>query len=155
MSVLGDWLARRQRERARGEQPPWLDPARYSGPESYAVALAWYHVPADRARELLRAAIHRWERESLENWQATERRQRAADAHEARVTGATAAAERLLRDVGWREEEEPGGELMPPPRDNTSFMGPWLPPPDGIYQRATLLRDPLLDGPRDDQGRLT
>ncbi len=72
MSVLGDWLARSQRERARGEQPPWLDPARYAGPESYALALAWYHVPADRARELLRAAIRRSEQETLENWQATE-----------------------------------------------------------------------------------
>ena len=146
MSQLGDWLARRQRDRARLERAPWVDPAACDSVETYAYRLMWAGVETEEARELIRAALDRQRREAEADWEQVQRRRQAAERYEARRDAAALAAGKLLREAGYTD---PDGELEPlpasPRSSGPSMLGAWTPELD--RQDATMDHDPLFDGP--------
>jgi hypothetical protein len=93
------------RPRAGAGAPADLDPGHYLSPEAYAFGLMRAAVPTDRARELIRIAVRRYEAqeagESLESAtirQRSERRWAQAEAN-------AIAGRALLRDVGYLDPE--------------------------------------------------
>ena len=146
MSQLGDWLARRQRDRARLERAPRVDPAACSSVEDYAFQLMMAQTPTEEARELIRAALDRQRREADQDWERVQRRRQATERHEARRDAAAIAAGKLLREAGHVDPDEELEPLPAPPRSSgPSMLGPWVPELD--RQDATLDHDPLFDGP--------
>ena len=127
-------------------EPRWKNGRAYPDPLAFSMALMHFGVETGEATELIRQDLARREREAAQHWREAGRRDREAEAYAARQDSVTAAALKVLRQAGWRdpEEDEPP---PPPPARESSFMGPWLPPADGVYQRATMDHDPLLDGP--------
>ncbi len=145
MSVLGDWLARRGRERAH-RRTPWVDPASCADVEEYAFKLMMAQTPTEEARRLIRAALARQHREAMADWEQIQRRRQAADRHDARREAAALAAQKLLREAGYVDPEEQPEPLPPlPPATGPQMLGRWVPEFD--RQDATLDHDPLFDGP--------
>ncbi len=141
MSHLGDWLARRQRDHARLERTPRVDPAACSSVEDYAFQLMMAQTPTEEARRLIRAALARQRREAAAAWEHVQRRRQATERHEARRDAAALAAGKLLREAGYAD---PDGELEPlpaPPRSSgPSMLGPWVPEFDRLD--PTVHEDP-------------
>jgi hypothetical protein len=146
VSMLGAWLARRQRDRARLERTSRVDPAACSSVEDYAYRLMWAGVETEEARELIRAALDRQCREAEADWEHVQRRRQATDRYEARREAAALAAGKLLREAGYTDLDGES-ELLPPlpPATGPQMLGRWVPEFDRLD--PTLDHDPLLDGP--------
>ena len=146
MSVLGDWLARRQRDRARLDRAPRVDPAACTSVEEYAYRLMWAGVETEQARELIRAALDRQRREAEADWEHVRRRRQATERYEARRDAAAIAAEKLLGEAGYTDPDRESEPLPPlPPATGPQMLGRWTPELD--RQDAALDHDPLFDGP--------